>query len=407
MRTQIGQLTFCTNIFPGETWEDHFTALKGSIPSIKQHLSPEKPFGIGLRLSNKASLQLSKVKAFREFREWLSRLGCYVFTINGFPYGNFHHSKVKDQVHAPDWTTYERLQYTLRLFKILAELLPIDMTGGISTSPLSYKYWWDNGEATTDITDKCTRNVIQGAKQLYRIHSRTGKLLHLDIEPEGDGILENANEFIAWYLHRLLPLGIPILQNDLHLSHEEAEKAIRKHIQLCYDVCHFAVEFEDSSKVLKRLKDSGISIGKLQLSSALKINIPISTQRRKNTFNQLRKFNGPTYLHQVVARKNDGQFLHYPDLSEALKDTKASYATEWRSHFHVPLFIKEYGLLGSTQKEIIQALRIQAKEKFTDNMEIETYTWDVLPDKLKLPIVESIIREMKWVMNQIRQLCKT
>src|SRR3990170_5982022 len=146
MRTSHGFLTYCTNIHAGESWSDHFAALQQNIPGIKKRISANRSLGIGLRLSHQASLQLQEKEALKGFQDWLKQEDCYVFTMNGFPYGGFHHTKVKDQVHAPDWTTPERVSYTIRLFNILAELLPDEMEGGVSTSPLSYKYWHSAGQ---------------------------------------------------------------------------------------------------------------------------------------------------------------------------------------------------------------------------------------------------------------------
>ena len=140
MLTNNGHLTYCTNIHTGENWQDHFTEIKKYFPSIKNELSPDKPMGIGLRLSNIASEELSQGDNLTIFQQWLSQNNAYVFTMNGFPYGGFHNVIVKDQVHAPDWTTTDRVDYTIRLFDILNKLLPAKMEGGISTSPLSYKY---------------------------------------------------------------------------------------------------------------------------------------------------------------------------------------------------------------------------------------------------------------------------
>src|SRR5688500_10203764 len=141
MQTPFGHLTYCTNIHAGESWDDHFSAIRENIPVVKKQLSPDKQFGIGLRLSHLASMELGKKDNLQKFRDWLDKSGCYVFVINGFPYGGFHHTKVKDQVHAPDWTTQDRVLYTIQLFNILSALLPKGMEGGVSTSPLSYKHW--------------------------------------------------------------------------------------------------------------------------------------------------------------------------------------------------------------------------------------------------------------------------
>jgi hypothetical protein len=144
-------LTYCTNIHPGESWTETYNNLKQFIPKVKQEVSPDAPFGIGLRLSDKASSSLLEGNNLSVFKGWLEKNHCYVFTLNGFPFGGFHHQSVKDQVHQPDWTTQARLGYTLRLFDILAALLPEGIEGGISTSPLSYKYW----EAAQTIKRKC------------------------------------------------------------------------------------------------------------------------------------------------------------------------------------------------------------------------------------------------------------
>lgn len=399
MNTLAGQLTFCTNIFPGESWEKHFNALKKYVPSIKKEVSPNQSFGIGLRLSHKASLQLSKEAELKTFQQWLHQNDCYIFTMNGFPYGNFHHTRVKDQVHAPGWITNERLQYTLRLFRILAALLPEDLDGGVSTSPLSYKLW--HKETTEDIFEKCTWNIIEVVAHLHQIYKSTGKVLHLDIEPEPDGLLENSEEFIDWFQQQLLPLGRTLLQDRCKLSPGEAEKAIKDHIRLCFDVCHFALEYENVDDVLKKLEAAEIRVGKWQLSSALKIDLPEKETEKEAVLSELRKFDEPVYLHQVIAKKKDGGLLHYPDLPEAFSDPKALNAVEWRSHYHVPLFVKEYGLLGSTREEVLKALEAQSRQKVTGHLEVETYTWDVLPDELKMPIDESIIRELKWVIKEI------
>jgi hypothetical protein len=181
MKTPAGQLTFCTNIFPGEDWETHFTALKAHLPAIKQAVSPTRPMGIGLRLSNKASLQLAHEERLQQFQQWLKDTDCYIFTMNGFPYGQFHHSRVKDQVHAPDWTSDARLQYTLRLFRLLAALIPEGMHGGVSTAPLSYKPWFTGkpDEATAAL-EKATWQIVTVISALHRIHRSSGQMLHLD-----------------------------------------------------------------------------------------------------------------------------------------------------------------------------------------------------------------------------------
>jgi hypothetical protein len=172
-------------------------------------------------------------------------------------------------------------------------------------------------------------------------------------------------------------------------------------MQLCYDVCHFAVGYEEHAAVVRQLREKKIKVGKIQISAALKGVMPGEQTKREAVTQAFRQFNESTYLHQVVARQVDGSLKRYPDLPEALNDAGNTSTEEWRSHFHVPLFVQDYGLLKSTQDDIREVLAIQCKEPFTKYLEVETYTWEVLPDALKLPLSESIIREMGWVINYL------
>jgi hypothetical protein len=397
MLTKSGHLTYCTNIHAGESWPDHFAALQNYFPSIKNQASPKSPMGIGLRLSNEASMELIKEENLNNFKQWLQENNAYVFTMNGFPYGNFHRTKVKENVHTPDWLTEGRVAYTNRLFNILVSLLPDGMDGGVSTNPISYRHWFQTPEKLQAAKKSGTENMIRIVENLIQIHKNTGKILHLDVEPEPDGMLETGDEFIHWFENDLLKTGIPLIERKLNISSEEAEESIRQHLRLCYDVCHFAIGYESHQKVIQQLLQCKIKVGKIQISAALKALInPENKSKIKESFVH---FNEPTYLHQVVAKMNDEKLLRYPDLPEAINDNQDDEVKEWRAHFHVPVFAKDFGLLGSTQDEIIKVLTIQKNNPFTEHLEVETYTWEVLPQDLKLPIGESICRELKWVQQ--------
>ncbi len=399
MKVKTGHLTYCTNIHAGKNWADDFNALKQNFPVIRKSVSPGQPLGLGLRLSNQASIELQDEDALRQFQQWLKENDAYVFTMNGFPYGDFHHTIVKENVHAPDWTTKERMDYTIRLFHILKSILPAGMDGGISTSPLSYRHWFKNSEEFNRAKQASTLHVIGVIEELIRIHQETGQLLHLDIEPEPDGILETGREFIDWFEDDLLVLGIPMIALKFNLSNNEAAGLIKKHLCLCYDVCHFAIGYEDHEAVLAELEQKGIKVGKLQISAALKADLNGSETEREAIRSSFATFNEATYLHQVVAKKDDGSLIRYPDLPAALEDFDHSGITQWRSHFHVPISIKEIGLLQSTQDDITALLEMQKNKPFTSHLEVETYTWEVLPEQIKLPIAQSISNELNWVMN--------
>lgn len=400
MKTAYGHLTYCTNIHAGESWEEHFGQLQEHVPAIKKQTSPGDAFGIGLRLSDKASTELIKEHNLESFRQWLSDSNCYVFTMNGFPYGGFHRTVVKDKVHAPDWTTAERMNYTIRLARILSQLLPEEMDGGISTSPLTYRFWHTK-EQLPGVFERSTMHLLQVVDQLIQIKQTTGKLIHIDIEPEPDGLLGEGKEFIDWYIRYLLPLGVPYIVKCFGCSEAAAELHIKQHIQLCYDVCHFAVCYEDHAAMIRQLKELDIKTGKIQISAALKAELPESKEKREATIAAFARFDEPVYLHQVVALQQSGQLKRYPDMPGALRDAGNASAKEWRAHFHVPLFVEGYGVLQSTRNDIEEVLSVHRNHPFTSHLEIETYTWEVLPENEKLPLTASIIREIEWVKGLV------
>lgn len=402
MQVSDFHLTYCTNIHPGESWEATFKNLKEYIPKIKGELSVEKPFAIGLRLSDEASKELIKPDQLNLFKSWLSANHCYVFTFNGFPFGGFHRQVVKDEVHLPDWSTEERKAYTLRLFTILSEIMPTSMDAGISTSPLSYKYWHKSSAALDQLMEQSCANIIEVVEYLYQLKLEKNLDLHLDIEPEPDGVIEESKGLIHFFKDWLIPKGGPILSKKFGLSAEEAEAAIKDHVQVCYDVCHFAVGYEDHEEVLDAFEKEGIKIGKFQLSAALKANIPTEINQRRAVEKALLPFVESTYLHQVIGRMEDSTLHAYPDLPDALMDLATTKELEWRIHFHVPLFLSTYGDVHSTQEDILSVLKLNGERKLTSHLEVETYTWEVLPEDIHLSLDQSIARELNWVKNKIK-----
>ncbi len=394
-------LTYCSNIHPGESWSEVFANLEKYLPILKTKLSPEQPFGIGLRLADVAARELLAGDRLAQFKDWLKQQDLYVFTLNGFPYGGFHRQVVKDLVYAPDWSKTERVEYTLRLAKILAALLPEGMDGSISTVPLSYKPWWKNNRSRESVMGECSLNLATVAAEMVRIREETGKLLHLDLEPEPDGLIENSTEVIDFFQNWLLPKGGASLAQNLGISSESAVSLLREHLQICYDTCHFSVEYEEPATVFSRLQTAGIGIGKIQLSAALQTKLPDDSQGREILAERLRPFAESTYLHQVIERHADGKLNQYRDLVSALPYLEKTQAQEWRTHFHVPIFIRDYQILQSTQADIVTVLELLKENNACQHLEIETYTWEVLPTQMKMDILASIEREYEWVLGVI------
>lgn len=392
-------LSYCSNIHPGESWEDTLANLKTHIPAVKQQISPDKPFGIGLRLSNEASLDLAKPEQLEVFQKWLTASDCYVFTMNGFPYGGFHDQVIKDKVHAPDWTTPDRLDYTKRLADILAELLPDGVVGGISTSPLSYR-WWHQQEDFNQVKATCTGQLMELVIHLQELKKQTGKSIHIDLEPEPDGLLETGQEFIDFYLEFLLGDQLSTITDALGCSKAAAAVMVKEHLQLCYDICHYAVEYDEAAPAVAQLKTLNIPVGKIQISAALKARLGTHYDRM-SIKEDLQNFVEPNYLHQAVLKQRDGALARFKDLDIALREIDNDHFTELRTHYHVPLFTETYGNLKSTQDEIVNLLGIWKENPFCSHLEVETYTWGVLPSALKKDIDASIIRELEWVLKTV------
>ena len=385
-------LTYCTNIHPGNGWDEVSRNLAVYGPALKRRLAPHTPFGLGLRLSNRESQELLAGDRLAEFADFLGGSGLYVSLLNGYPYGAFHGAPVKAGAFRPDWRDEKRVDYTLGLLTILARLLPENSDGGISTLPLSYKPWVHSGDRAA--MSAMVRNLVRVAAAMIRVKRERGRRIRLEIEPEPDGVLENSTEVVAFFRDWLLPLGSPELAAALDMSQGDADQAILEHIGICFDTCHCAVEYEEPETALQALAAAGIRVGRVQVSSALRVMLP-----GHDIAAQLSPFADSTYLHQVIERRRDGSLHHYHDLDDALKTIDGPELREWRIHFHVPLFTAEYGSLGSTQEYNARLLRHLQLNPVTEHMEIETYTWDVLPAAMKLNLEDSIEREYRWVLE--------
>ncbi len=390
-------LTYCANVHAGESWGEAFQQLQRHIPEIKKTVCHNQQFGVGLYLSDRASKEIIAGDALKKFKDWLNKNDYYVFTINGFPFGGFHQKVVKDIVYKPDWSSQERLDYTKRLFNILSALLPEGTDGGISTSPVSYKYWFnDESEKQKVLRDSCT-HLAEIALYLNGLSSVHGKNFHLDIEPEPDCFIENSDEVVEFFNQHLIPAGVEMLA-ERKISVKRAEEIIRTHINVCYDICHFAVEFEEHEKAIEKILSAEIKIGKVQISSAVRANL--SEDNRTKVLNQLEQFDEPRYFHQTVKRKKSGELKRFRDLPFALENDELDDA-ELRTHFHIPVFQGKYAYLDSTQEDILRVFRVLKNKNLTPHLEVETYTWDVLPKDMKIDLGSSIVRELEWVIRNL------
>ena len=133
----------------------------------------------------------------------------------------------------------------------------------------------------------------------------------------------------------------------------------------------------------------------MQLSSALEL----TPQNANATKRALEPFNEPVYLHQVIQKDKNGTLTRFPDLPEALAALPQKDAERWRVHFHVPVFLERTTAFSTTQETILKTLDLHRQKPFTEHFEVETYTWSILPDALKLGLTASIERELSWVQD--------
>ena len=394
MQISGAHLTYCTNIHPGETWDEVFENVRTHVLAVKALVSPNAAFGVGLRLSARAAASLRDAERLLEFKHFLRERDLYVFTINGFPYGPFHAQPVKAAVYRPDWSERERGRYTNDLAALLAELLPEGMSGSISTVPGAFKADVPNEARVSEIAEQ----LLQQAVDLQRLYSESGRLISLALEPEPCCLLETTSETIDFFeRHLLSPSAIAKVARRAQTERAEAEQIIRRHLGVCLDTCHAAIEFEQADDTLDRLSNAGITISKIQLSTGLRLPGPSA-----DMLQALRAYDEPVYLHQVVAESAQGELLRFEDLPSALASADAQRAAEWRVHFHVPLYDTDLGAFTNTQAYLARVLERQAKQRVSQQLEVETYTWDVLPPEQRTgSVVASIARELDWVKARL------
>jgi sugar phosphate isomerase/epimerase len=392
-------LTYCTNIHAGETWAEVRANLERYVLAVKQRVAPGRPFGVGLRLSNEAAEALARPEALAEFRQFLDTNGLYVFTINGFPYGVFHGRRVKEDVYLPDWLDDARLAYTDRLADLLAELLPATpgLEGSVSTAPGAFKA---RVTGAGDVT-RMAEQLLRHAATLHGIRERTGKLLSLAIEPEPACYMETIAETVRFFQGHLFAAGaVGTFARLTGLGRGESEAALRRHLGVCFDACHMAVEFEEAAAGLAALRAAGIRVGKIQISAGLSVALDPGDRALMDA---LQPFAEGVYLHQVVERRN-GALTRFVDLPDALATLGASgrEPREWRIHFHVPLFREDLGRFTSTQGYLREVLELVRRDAHSPHLEVETYTWDVLPEEYRREdIVTAVARELQWVLDRL------
>jgi hypothetical protein len=377
-------LGYCTNIHRGESWEETWRGLKEHTLRVKDRVSGGKPYGIGLRLSAQAANELNQPGKLDEFRRWLDDNGCYVFTINGFPYGSFHGTRVKEQVFKPDWSTKERLDYTNLLFDLLAKLLPEGVSGSVSTLPGSHKTF----QVGSDELSAIFTNLRLCRQHIEKVVEASGHDLHLGLEPEPLGLFETSGETLKFF--------------GLYFDRNPQDRDFFKFIGLNYDTCHLAIEFEEAAEALNRITGAGIRLSKLHFSSALKL------QPTAEKIARLLSYDEPVYFHQVIASYGPDEplrrFIDLPDALAFAATNPSALGREWRVHFHIPIHAQPADGFDSTRDHLDGAMQWLAKNPTKcQHIEMETYTWEVLPQDMRSgDVVDQLVKEYDWTLAAMR-----
>lgn len=390
MRIGGQHLTYCSNIHAGESWVSVRDTLAAVLPELRARLAWSGAMGIGLRLSASAAEALDDPAALEEFRRFLADGPYYVFTINGFPYGAFHHTRVKEHVYEPDWRDPRRLVYTNRLAGLLAQLTEgVNVVApSVSTVPGAFRPLVQDDGARGAVAD----GLLRHASYLVDLRRRTGRIITLAIEPEPACQMETTGEVIEFLTRWVCdPDRVAGVAREVGVAMTVED--VRAHLGLCLDTCHLAVAHEEPVAALDAIEAAGIRIHKVQVSSALSVGAPQATV----SLTALERFADDTYLHQVV--EQGATLTRFTDLPDALAAArrKAAGHGPWRVHFHVPVFLEALGPFLTTQRHLQATVQEVLRRRLCSQFEVETYTWDVLPPEHRTSgLVPAIARELAW-----------
>ncbi|NNN29038.1 metabolite traffic protein EboE [Streptomyces sp. S3(2020)] len=370
-------LAYCSNVHQAEDLDGVIGQLATYAEPVRENLGADL-LGIGLWLARDVVTELSAdPDAVRRLRAELTARGLETVTLNAFPYGGFHREVVKKDVYLPDWADPARLDYTVDCARVLAGLLPDDARrGSVSTLPLAWRTPWPAGAR-----DSARRALDQLASRLAESARETGRTIRVGFEPEPGCVVENT------------------VQAARELGGVDPEW-----LGICLDTCHLAVQFEEPAAALRRIADAGLPVVKVQASSALQADDPADPEARR----ALARFAEPRFLHQTRTAPN-GTVTGVDDLPEALAGGLDPHSP-WRVHFHAPLHAAPEPPLSTTASELTASLGalLGGPRAVSDHIEVETYTWSVLPEHLRphdrAGLVAGLAAELAWTRDRFEEL---
>jgi hypothetical protein len=391
-----GHLAYSTLVHAGDTWEEMRASLETFAPVVKQRVSPDAAYGVSLRMSGATAATLAGDATERaRLTAWLTEHDMYVYTVNAFPHGPFKGRVVMEDVYEPDWSTEERVAYTCQVADVLSEVTPASVSPSIQTAPLAFR---PKVTSRADV-EAMTENVLRVVAHLVALEARTGRRVKLALEPEPSCALETTEETVRWFQEHVWSAeGTERLARLTGLPASEVVGLVRRHLGVVFDICHQSVQFEDISASLLLLHGAGVPVFKLQAAAALWV-----PEVTASAVEALRTFTDTIYLSQTTERR-DGELTRFLNLSDAIAAWEAdpTGAREWRTHFHVPVFLDDLGEFRTTRPGIEAALAVHARTPLSDHLEIETYTFDVLPEQYKTgDVTDYVARELEWFRDAL------
>lgn len=370
---------YCTNVHAGASLTQTRANLLHHAVAVRQRVHAGAPMGVGLWLSANSAREILLGNRLQEWSDWLATEGLVPYTFNGFPHGDFHQPVVKHRVYLPTWYDQERYRYTLDLIRIQDALLPKGMSGTISTLPIG----WGISLPGKDHLHQSGQFLIQIGQHLKQLEDSTGRHIMVCLEPEPGCILERSQDVVHF------------METYLFAGNEES--TLRRYLGVCHDVCHASVMFEDQADALRSYFHAGINVGKIQISSAIGIDFNrLPPNQRELARAQLARFNETRYLHQTCIQKTHKTPIDFfEDVSIPLESQES--LGEWRTHFHVPIYLSHIGHLKTSQEAILQCRSMVKTLGIQPDFEVETYAWGVLPPEHQEPsLADGIARELEW-----------
>jgi len=371
-------LTYCTSVHPARTLAQVYANIGTFVLAVKYKVCPDRPFGVGLSLSEPAASELACPKTLCAFRDFLAERGLYVFTLTG---------------DGPsDWSSSAGLEHADRLALILAALLPAGVGGTLGTLPRAARRRTRRADSSL-----IARRLLEHVAILDRVRDVTGKDMCLAVQAAPSGLLQSAEGSVDFFKDRLYARrAVSFYRALTGLSAGRAEESLRRHVGVCVDSCHLALEYEEPSDALEAFDLAGVKLAKVRLGAGLQVDWRGGRARGLDDLRRLARI--ARFSHVVENRR--GRLRRFEGLSQALQAEDSEAARTWRVHFHALLAQPKVGDLSGTQSEVEELLRL-LRVRGDVHLEVEPRSWRVLSLDRPGGVVDTLCEELRWVLARL------